>query len=81
MVTDIFLAGSCTGLDLLTSASVVKSCCARMLVSAADETEIKNIYGGELDPKVKVLAKPLNVPKCERAVLEILRLKEGEVTQ
>jgi response regulator of citrate/malate metabolism len=71
IITDIFLAGSDTGLDLLNS-DEAKNCVApKVLVTAADEDAVNQSYNWT-DQSVAVLAKPLSVPKCERLLESIL---------
>ncbi len=72
IITDIFLAGSDTGLDLLNSPEVQESRAMKLLVTAADEGEIYNHFDWP-EHSIAVLAKPFSVPKCERVLEDMLR--------
>ena len=70
LATDVFLAGSETGLDF---ARFVRACGQTtpiLLMSVLEEGSLKQSLDPSLEPIV-VLGKPLNVLKCER-VLEHL---------
>lgn len=71
IITDIFLAGSDTGLDLLNSQEALQCEAPKVLVTAADEAAVNEScnWAGQ---SVAVLAKPLSVPKCERLLESIL---------
>lgn len=71
VVVDLFLAGSETGLDFLTSSEALTTHAPIVLVSAIDERKIKENYD-ELVRDTPVLSKPLNILKCERVLDEIL---------
>jgi response regulator of citrate/malate metabolism len=71
IITDIFLAGSDTGIDLLNSAEAQNSVAPKVLVTSADEHAVNRSYNWE-NQSVSVLAKPLSVPKCERLLESIL---------
>lgn len=74
IISDIFLAGSRTGLDLIRSNRDSQSSTRFLLVSVADESRVKNAVIDLTAMKV-VLTKPLNVPKCERAINELVGLR------
>lgn len=73
IISDIFLAGSETGLDLLKSEIESQTATKFLLVSAAEADRIKDTLGWISDSVV--LTKPLNVPKCERAIYQLLKLE------
>ena len=76
IITDIFLAGSDTGLDLLNSAEVLQSGAHKLLVSGADEKEIRESFTN-LSQEVMVLSKPLTVVKCKRVLEKALPVRIG----
>ncbi len=65
VIVDLFLAGSETGLDFLSSSEALKTHAPIILVSAIEENRIKENYV-DLVKNTPVLSKPLNIPKCER---------------
>lgn len=67
IVTDIFLSGEETGLDLLSSAEMEKTRAKVILVSATEEAKIKEHFA-EADKVETVLPKPLDVGECARAI-------------
>lgn len=75
IVVDLFLAGSDTGLDFLSHLHNLTSTTPILLVSAADEVELRRHFEA-VPPHMKILAKPLNVPKCERALQSLLQKEE-----
>lgn len=71
IIVDLFLAGSETGFDFLASEEVRRSASPVVLVSGVEADLIKNNYKYIL-LDTPVLSKPLNVPKCERLLDQIL---------
>ena len=69
VITDIFLAGAGTGVDVLRSHLIDPRKTKRLLVSAANEKEIRGQISIE---DAVILTKPLNLPKCERAIGEAM---------
>lgn len=86
IVTDLFLAGSATGLDLIRFIGKNQEHTPLIMVSSANEEDIRNSYKDTVK-NIHVITKPLSVPKIER-VLETLfslqvapRPRGGEVWQ
>lgn len=75
VVVDLFLAGSETGLDFISSNEVSRIEAPVILVSAIEERKIKENYD-EVVRNTPVISKPLSVPKCER-VLDRIFSKVG----
>lgn len=73
IITDLFLAGSNTGIDLLRSSAVKNSRSKTILVSLAEQKSLIAECKKSL-PKTKVIVKPLNVHECETAVQKCLKL-------
>ena len=71
IISDIFLAGSETGLDLLESQSRTHGTSKFILVSVAEADKVNDTVAEWTKPNV-VLTKPLNLPKCERAITQLL---------
>lgn len=71
VISDIFLAGSETGLDLLNVKDTMQSSMKFLLVSVAEADRVKDNVDG-LNRDSAVLTKPLNLPKCERAITQLL---------
>lgn len=65
IISDLFLAGSETGLELLRSDEVRKSKASTVLVSMAEIDNLTMNYQSLL-PETIFITKPLNVVKCER---------------
>jgi response regulator of citrate/malate metabolism len=65
VISDLFLAGSETGLELLRSEEVRKSKASTVLVSMAEIDNLTMNYKSLL-PETIFISKPLNVVKCER---------------
>lgn len=80
IITDIFLAGCDTGLDLLSSPEVKSSNAQKLLVTAADAVAVGQSCNWR-DQDVAVLAKPLSVPKCERIIESIFAHKSEKPEQ
>lgn len=70
IITDLFLAGSATGLDFLKSQEVASLHAKTVLVSMAPRQELE-AYCAQGLPSTKILAKPLNVVKYENALAEM----------
>lgn len=70
IVSDIFLAGSKTGIQLLSSPEVLSSKARTVLVSAVDQNEIINKYG-HLFPGTVVISKPFNFREYDLIFREI----------
>lgn len=83
VVTDVFLAGSKTGLDFIVHARSLGQRTPILLISAAEETELKKSVDSIFAP-FEVLSKPLSVPKCERMLEKIFtnrqNIKERQIT-
>jgi DNA-binding NtrC family response regulator len=71
IITDIFLAGSGTGMELLASDAVAQSGAKTILVSAVDRDEIIEKFG-HLLPHTEVMTKPIDFRKYERVIGNIL---------
>lgn len=71
IITDIFLAGSGTGMELLQSPEVASSHAKTVLVSAADRHEILSKFG-HLMPNTEVISKPLDFRKYEPILNHLL---------
>jgi response regulator of citrate/malate metabolism len=74
IITDIFLAGSGTGMELLASDEVLKSKARTILVSVADRDEIIEKFGHQI-PTTEVVSKPLDFKKYEPVINNILNTK------
>lgn len=70
VISDLFLAGSETGLELLRSDEVVRSKASTVLVSMAEIENLTENYQSLL-PQTIFITKPLNVVKCERLMSPI----------
>lgn len=70
IIVDVFLAGSDTGLDFIKYIHSLGQQTPILLVSAALEADLKKLFDKTMD-YVQVLTKPLNVPKCEKALEKI----------
>lgn len=70
IISDLFLAGSGTGVELLQSEDVQLSGASTVLVSMAEIEKMAEDYQGIL-PKTLFISKPLNVVKCERLMSPI----------
>lgn len=71
IITDLFLAGSGTGLDLLESEAARRSGAKKLLVSVADAKDIQDGFLAA-DTAVTVLSKPLDIPGCTRVIERVL---------
>ena len=76
IITDIFLAGSGTGMELLASEEVQKSEARTILVSVADRDDIIREYGHQI-PKTQVISKPLDFKTYEPIINNILESKDA----
>ncbi len=77
IIVDLFLAGSETGLSFLNSDEVKQSKAQTILVSAAEKNDLDDYIQKQLrktknDRTINVIAKPLNVVKCEKVLDELL---------
>lgn len=59
IISDIFLAGSKTGIQLINSPEVIASQAKTVLISAADREDVIKNYGKDL-PDTLVISKPFN---------------------
>lgn len=71
IITDIFLAGSGTGMELLKSREVEKSRARTVLVSVADRDEILTKFG-HMMPQTEVISKPIDFRKYAPIINNIL---------
>jgi response regulator of citrate/malate metabolism len=74
IITDIFLAGSGTGLELLCSDEVIKSRARTILVSVADSNEIIQKFGHQI-PNSEVMSKPFDFKKYDPIINNILNAR------
>lgn len=72
IITDIFLAGSGTGMELLSSSEVEKSKAGKLLVSVADSRDILIKYG-HMIPDTKVISKPFEYKRFEPVIAGLLK--------
>ena len=77
IIVDLFLAGSETGLSFLNTDAVKQSKAQTILVSAAEKNDLDDYIQKQLrktknDDIINVIAKPLNVVKCEKVLDELL---------
>lgn len=84
IIVDLFLAGSETGLSFLTTDEVKQSKAQTILVSASSKDDLDGYIQKQLQKKknnqiingvinvINVIAKPLNVVKCEKVLDELL---------
>lgn len=71
IITDIFLAGSGTGMDLLSSEAVEKCSAKKILVSAVEREDVIEKFG-HLLPNIEIMSKPISREKYESIVNRIL---------
>lgn len=67
IITDIFLAGSGTGIELIASDQVKDSQAKTILISVADKDEILNEYGHIL-PNAHVMSKPISIRHYKKVI-------------
>ncbi len=67
IITDIFLAGSGTGIELISSQLVKDSHAKTILISVADKDEILNEYGHIL-PNAHVMSKPISIRHYKKII-------------
>ncbi|WP_413577056.1 response regulator [Bdellovibrio sp. HCB290] len=67
IVTDVFLSGAGTGLDLVRFLARAVKSSPIILVSVVEEDALRDKYG-DLLSKMQVLTKPISVPLCDRAL-------------
>lgn len=72
IITDIFLAGSGTGMDLLNSEIVEKCTAQKVLVSAVEREDVVEKFG-HLLPDIEILSKPISREKYDRIMNRILK--------
>ncbi|MFS4459550.1 hypothetical protein [Bdellovibrio sp. HCB2-146] len=70
IITDLFLAGSGTGLDLIRFKGQIHNTIPLILVSVAEDTLIKENFN-KVVSSTTVLTKPLSVPQLDRALEKI----------
>ncbi len=80
MIVDLFLAGSETGLSFLNCDEVKQSKAQTILVSAANKTHLDDYVQNHLKntkglQNINVIAKPLNVVRCEKVLNDLLKTK------
>lgn len=68
IISDVFLAGSGTGMDLIKSREVRDSGAKTVLVSSADCVEMEQQFG-HLFPQTEIISKPLDFEKYERVLM------------
>jgi len=73
ILSDIFLAGSKTGIDLMTSGAVADSYAYKVLVSATERSEIITKFGHMIS-EVIVISKPLDFKQIEIIFKKILNI-------
>lgn len=79
IITDIFLAGSKTGMELIKSPEVAASKARTVMVSAADRNEITEKFG-HLMPQTLVISKPFDFKTYNqifKKILEESSINEG----
>lgn len=76
IITDIFLAGSGTGMELVTSEEVQKSGAKTVLISVAGRDDIIREYGHQI-PTTHVISKPLDFKTYEPIINNILEESYG----
>ena len=72
IITDIFLAGSGTGMELLVSPEVKKSCARKLLVSVVDRQDILEKYGDAISD-AEVISKPFDVKRYAAVIDNLLK--------
>ncbi len=75
IVVDLFLAGSETGLSFLNCDEVKHSKAQTILVSAANKDYLADYIHDQLR-NTKVIAKPLNVVKCEKVLDDLIAKRQ-----
>lgn len=70
IVTDLFLSGAGTGLDLVRFLARAVKSSPIILVSVVEEYALREKYG-DLLQNMQVLTKPISVPQCDRALDKI----------
>lgn len=71
IITDIFLAGSGTGMDLLNSELVEKCTAKKVLVSAVEREDVVEKFG-HLLTDIEIVSKPINREKYELIINRLL---------
>lgn len=76
IISDLFLAGSLTGVEVLKSPEVIKSQAQTVLVSAVNlnsiRTQVQNRSDLLSEKRTRILTKPLNVKFCRKIVTRLL---------
>lgn len=67
VITDLFLAGSGTGIDLLSSQDVQQTGAVTMLVTVAEQANVRD-YFKKLPPETVIVTKPIHLMKCEALI-------------
>lgn len=80
IVSDIFLAGSKTGLELINSSEVIKSKAKTVLISAADSDEVVEKFGYLVQDTI-VISKPFDFKKYEHIFRKIFITDENATTR
>lgn len=70
IVTDLFLSGAGTGLDLVRFLARAAKSSPTILVSMVEEYALREKHG-DLLQSMQVLTKPISVPLCDRALDKI----------
>lgn len=73
IISDIFLAGSGTGIELLNSPEANRSRARKVLISAVDKASILEEYATDIND-VAVISKPFNGKLYEPIITGLLRL-------
>lgn len=75
IISDIFLAGSKTGMELINSSEVAKSKAKTVLISAADSDEVVEKFGHLVQDTI-VISKPFDFKKYEQVFRKIFEKSE-----
>lgn len=73
IISDIFLAGSGTGIDLLNSPEAHRSRAKKILISAVDKASVLEEYPSDIG-NVQVISKPFNGKQYEPIITGLLNL-------
>lgn len=69
IVSDLFLAGAGTGIDLMRSKPVLDSGAKTVLVSSASRDQLVSQFA-HMIPETEIITKPLDLKKCEFVMLQ-----------
>jgi response regulator of citrate/malate metabolism len=72
VISDIFLAGSETGFDIMESEELAQSRANFILVSVADEKRVKDHFIS-VTSNGTVMSKPLNASECEKTINALVK--------